>query len=90
MRAIFITDRREFQAYSATRLHTPYNGVGPDLSFLDKKIGFGRQTHSPWLICLNEQASRAQVPNSRSLITFITPPVDPDIPGCLDPRLEPS
>jgi len=42
--AISITHRREFQAQPATALYMPHDSVGSDLSFLDKKINFGRQT----------------------------------------------
>ena len=44
MLAICITHGREFQSQSAARIHMPYNGVGSYLSFLHKKIDFGRQT----------------------------------------------
>src|SRR5690242_13556773 len=87
MRAIPVTYRREFQAQPATRLHMPHHGVSSDLSFLDEEIDFGRQTHSPWLSCFDEQTTRAHVQNSCRLIAFITPPVDPDTPRCLDPRI---
>jgi hypothetical protein len=45
-RAIFFTHCRELQCQSTAWLYTPYNCVGPDLSFLDKKLKFGRRTNT--------------------------------------------
>jgi len=67
----------------------PHDSVGPDLSFLDKKINFGRRTHISWVSCFDKQTTQAHVPNSSSLVTLVTPPVDPDALGYLDPRVEP-
>jgi hypothetical protein len=32
----------------------PHDGVGSDLSLLDKKIDFGGKTHGPWISCFDE------------------------------------
>ena len=62
-RAISVVYGREFQAQTATGLRTPHDGLGPDLSFLDKKIKFHRRTHRPGLPGLDKQTTKAQVAN---------------------------
>jgi hypothetical protein len=39
----------------------PYDRLGPDLAFLDKKIEPGFGAHRPWTRHINKHASRAQV-----------------------------
>jgi|HubBroStandDraft_5_1064220.scaffolds.fasta_scaffold407718_1 hypothetical protein len=72
-----------------TGLYMPDDGVGSDLSFLDKKFKPGLCAHDRWFSRLDKQTAEAQIQNSRSIITSTTPPVDPNTPKCLDPRLEP-
>jgi hypothetical protein len=62
-RAISVVYAREFQAQATTGLGTPHDGLGPDLSFLDKKIKFHRRTDRPWFPGLEKQTTEAQVAN---------------------------
>jgi hypothetical protein len=82
--AIFIGHCREFQSRATIGTYMLHYGVGPDLSFLDQKIKLGLCTHDNWLSRLDKQAALAQILNSRSVVTSITAPVDPDLLGCLD------
>jgi hypothetical protein len=86
--AISLTQGREFQAQSMTDLYMPDDCLGSDLSFLDKKFKLGLCAHDRWLSRLDKQTPDAQIPNSRSVITSITPPVNPDATRCVDPRVE--
>ena len=72
-----------------TGLYMPDDCLGSDLSFLDKKFNLGSCAHDRWLSRLDKQTADAQIPNSRSVINTTTPPVDPDAPKRLDPRVEP-
>ena len=47
-----------------TGLRTPYDGLSPDLSFLDKKIKLHGRTHRPGFTGLDKQTTEAQVANA--------------------------
>lgn len=89
-RAIFIGHCREFQSQPTTRFYMPYNGVRPDLPFLDQKIELGLCTNDNWLSRLEKQTALAQILNSRSIRKSSTTPVDPDPLRCLDSYRAPS
>jgi len=40
-----------------------YNSLGPDLTFLNKKIKLGRHSGNCGRVCFDEQASHAQIPH---------------------------
>jgi hypothetical protein len=90
MWTISVPHGREFQAHATTRIYMPHHGRGPDLSFLDQKIELDPCTNDPWLWRLNKHTTHAQIPNSRNVVTSITPPVDPNTSGCIDSRVVPS
>jgi hypothetical protein len=72
-----------------TGLYMSDDCVGSDLPFLDKKFKPGLCALDRWLSSLDKQTADAQIPNSRSVITSIALPVDPDVAKCLEPRIEP-
>jgi hypothetical protein len=72
-----------------TGLYMSDDCVGSDLPFLDKKFKPRLCAHDRWLSSFDKQTADAQIPNSRSVVSSTTPPVDPDATKCLDPRLEP-
>ena len=64
----------------------PDNGIGPDLSFLYKKMQPGQGARSLWIIGLDEQATHAHVPNPRDILASVAMPIDPHISGCRNAR----
>jgi hypothetical protein len=40
-----------------------YNGLGSDLTFLNKKIKLGRHSGNGGRVCFDEQTSHAQIPH---------------------------
>jgi len=66
------------------------NSFGSDLSFLNKKVKPDRVVHIPPHFCFDKQACRAQVSDSRGILTSLAMPVDPDSVGLFDSRVAPS
>jgi hypothetical protein len=67
-----------------------YNSVGPDLTFLNKKMKLGRHSGNGRRVCFDEQTSHAQIPHSGYMLTSSRAPVHIDTPACLDTRVNPS
>ena len=89
MRAISFPHRNEFQAHAATGIYMPHYSVGPDLSLLDQKFNLRPCPNDPWPSRLDKHPARTQIPNSRSVITPFTTPIDPNTLSRLDSRVEP-
>jgi hypothetical protein len=58
------------------------NGVGPDLTFLNKKVKLGR--HSGNWGRVDEQTSHAQIPHCGYMLMSSRAPIHIDTPACLD------
>jgi hypothetical protein len=82
--------RGKLQTQPTRRFCVPHNSLGPDLPILNKKVNLDSEAKWPWVLCFKEQASQAQVPNSRNIRTPIAPPIDPYAVGSLDARSHPS
>ena len=78
-----------FKSESAPGPYVPHNSIGPDLSFLNKKMKFRCPAHASWLLSLDKKTSHAQIMNLGNFVTSITAPKDPHALACLDSRVEP-
>jgi hypothetical protein len=66
-----------------------YNSVGPDLTFLNKKMKLGRDSRNWGRVCFDEQTSHAQIPHWGYMLMSSRTPVHIDTPACLDTRVAP-
>ena len=62
VRSIFIRHGHEFQAQATTRLHMPYDRLGPDSPILHKEINSSRRTNTQGLPSFERQPAQAQIP----------------------------
>jgi hypothetical protein len=67
-----------------------YNGVGPDLTFLNKKMKLGRHSGNWGRVCFDEQISHAQIPHCGYTLMSSRAPIHIDTPACLDSGVNPS
>jgi hypothetical protein len=86
MRPVLLSDGREFQSQSFTRLAMPHDGLGPDLAFVDEKIELGFGAHRPRVWRSDKQTSCAQIPDTGDVVPAITTPTDPNTIRRVDAR----
>jgi hypothetical protein len=68
----------------------PDDSLGPDLSFLNKKIELCLDAHGRRNLRGKEQSAHAQVANAGNIIDALTAPIHPNVAQGLDARTHSS
>src|SRR5690348_10242783 len=75
---------REFQPKSPSGFYMSHNHLGPDLSFLHKKINLGHCLNRHDNRCLDKQASKTEVPYRGNVFSSVTPPINRHALDCIE------
>jgi hypothetical protein len=80
--AVFLAYGEESQAKPAATFYVADDGVGPDATFLDQEIKFGRHALFHFEVRgLDEQAVDADVEDAGDVVPSVAAPTDPNIVG---------